>query len=41
MSKTYNLFISHSWTYSDGYDKLVALLDKKSGFVLMAKLKWA
>jgi hypothetical protein len=32
MSKTYNLFISHSWTYSDGYDKLVALLDKKSGF---------
>ncbi len=23
----YNLFISHSWTYSDAYNKLVALLD--------------
>lgn len=29
---TYNLFISHSWTYSDAYEKLVALLDAKSYF---------
>ena len=28
----YNLFISHSWTYSDAYEKLVALLDGISGF---------
>ena len=28
----YNLFISHSWTYSDAYEKLVALLDKASDF---------
>ena len=32
MSKTYNLFISHSWTYSDAYDKLVGLLDTRSYF---------
>ena len=25
---TYNLFISHSWTYSDAYDGLVKLLKK-------------
>lgn len=25
--KTYNLFISHSWTYSDEYEKLVNLLN--------------
>lgn len=24
---TYNLFISHSWAYSDAYEKLVNLLD--------------
>ena len=24
--KTYHLFISHSWGYSDNYEKLVALL---------------
>ena len=24
---TYNLFISHSWTYSDAYEQLVNLLD--------------
>lgn len=30
--KTYNLFISHSWAYSDAYDKLVALLDADSRF---------
>lgn len=29
---TYNLFISHSWTYSDAYDKLVYLLDAKQYF---------
>ena len=29
---TYNLFISHSWTYSDAYEKLVALLDAKPYF---------
>lgn len=27
MSKTYFLFISHSWTYSDAYDKLTDMLD--------------
>jgi len=27
MAKTYNLFISHSWTYSDAYEKLCALLN--------------
>lgn len=29
---TYHLFISHSWTYSDAYQRLVELLDLKSGF---------
>jgi len=29
---TYNLFISHSWTYSDAYEELVALLDAKPYF---------
>lgn len=28
----YNLFISHSWTYSDEYDDLVKLLDAKPYF---------
>lgn len=28
----YNLFISHSWTYSDAYNKLVALLDDAKYF---------
>ncbi len=32
MPRTYNLFISHSWTYSDAYDKLVDLLDAKPYF---------
>lgn len=27
MPKVYNLFISHSWTYSDKYEKLVSKLD--------------
>ncbi len=29
---TYNLFISHSWTYSDAYDGLVKLLNAKTYF---------
>ena len=29
---TYNLFISHSWTYGDAYDKLVNLLNAKTNF---------
>lgn len=28
----YNLFISHSWTYSDAYEKLVKLLNSAPGF---------
>lgn len=28
----YNLFISHSWTYSDAYEKLVSLLDNANHF---------
>lgn len=27
MDKTYNLFISHSWSYSDSYEKLINLLN--------------
>ena len=30
--RTYNLFISHSWTYSDAYEKLVDLLDARPYF---------
>ncbi|MCY4367787.1 MAG: TIR domain-containing protein [Chloroflexi bacterium] len=29
---SHNLFISHSWGYSDAYEKLINLLIKKSGF---------
>lgn len=29
---TYNLFISHSWTYGDAYDKLVKMLNSKPYF---------
>lgn len=29
---TYNLFISHSWSYSDSYDKLVSLLENRPYF---------
>lgn len=29
---TYNLFISHSWNYSDAYEKLIKLLDEKPYF---------
>ena len=32
MAKTYNLFISHSWAYSDAYEKLISLLDSDSTF---------
>lgn len=32
MSKTYNLFISHSWTHSDKYEGLIELLNKDSNF---------
>jgi hypothetical protein len=32
MSKTYNLFISHSWAHGDAYEKLINLLDGKSHF---------
>lgn len=28
----YNLFISHSWTYGDAYEKLIGLLDKAEYF---------
>ena len=28
----YNLFISHSWTYSDAYDKLLNLLNNVTNF---------
>ena len=31
--KSRSLFISHSWTYGDAYDKLVALLDAAPNFV--------
>ncbi|MDD2609369.1 MAG: TIR domain-containing protein [Giesbergeria sp.] len=31
MTNTYNLFISHSWAYSDAYEKLIGLLDSKGG----------
>lgn len=33
MAKTYNLFISHSWTWGDAYEKLCALLDKAPNFL--------
>lgn len=29
---TYNLFISHSWAYSDAYEKLINLLDSADEF---------
>lgn len=32
MLKTHNLFISHSWQYSDAYDKLCGLLDSRAYF---------
>lgn len=33
MAKEYNIFISHSWTYSDKYDKLVKLLKSDKTFI--------
>lgn len=30
--KTRKLFISHSWAYSDAYEKLIAMLDSASNF---------
>ena len=30
--KTYNLFISHSWTYSDAYERLVEMLRQRPYF---------
>lgn len=32
MAKTYNIFISHSWSYSDAYEKFIKLLNKKPYF---------
>lgn len=32
MSLTHNLFISHSWQYSDAYEKLCNLLDNRAYF---------
>lgn len=32
--KTYNLFISHSWSYSDDYERLKNLLEKRGYFNL-------
>ena len=32
MVTTYNLFISHSWRYSEAYENLVALLKKRQYF---------
>lgn len=32
MAKTYNIFISHSWSYSDDYEKLTGLLSKRPYF---------
>jgi serine protease inhibitor len=29
MSKTYRLFISHSWAYGDAYDRIVEMLDEQ------------
>lgn len=32
MAKIYNIFISHSWSYSDAYKKLIGLLESKPYF---------
>ena len=32
MSRIFNLFISHSWSYGDAYDKLIAMLKEKPYF---------
>lgn len=33
MSNQYHLFISHSWKYSDAYEKLISLLDNAEDFI--------
>ena len=33
MSKTYNLFISHSWSYPEAYDGLTKLLSDRPYFI--------
>ncbi len=35
MSKNHRIFISHSWAYSDQYEKLVALLNNRAYFSYM------
>lgn len=30
--RTYNIFLSHSWSYSNAYEKLMALLDEAPNF---------
>jgi hypothetical protein len=32
MSKTYNLFLSHSWAYGDAYDKLEKMITNRPYF---------
>lgn len=32
MANIYNLFISHSWTYGDAYEKLVNMIDNRPYF---------
>ena len=32
MVETYNIFISHSWSYSDAFEKLISLLRKRPYF---------
>jgi hypothetical protein len=32
VARTYDLFISHSWAYSNAYEQLVGLLDKSPAF---------
>lgn len=32
MSKVYNLFISHSWNYSDAYEKVTGMIDNRPYF---------
>jgi hypothetical protein len=32
MANVYNLFISHSWTYGDAYEKLVNMIDNRPYF---------
>lgn len=29
----YNIFVSHSWSYSDAYEKLISLLDDATDFL--------